>query len=910
MKSNSDTDLFNFDLFLDSKLTSLKKEGRYRQFIDIEKNIDTFPKFNYSTKDGRKGSAVNWCSNDYLALSTSKKIIESAIEAMNHYGIGSGGTRNISGSTFFHQALEKKIAQWHFQESALLFNSAYQANLTTLTTLGRQLPGLVFISDEKNHASLIEGMRACQNEKIIFKHNDLDHLECILKSLPLSIPKILVIESVYSISGTVAPLTEMVSLAKKYSALIYVDEVHGVGLYGPNGSGKIEEFGLTGKIDFINGTLSKAIGTFGGYITASAKWIDFIRSYASGFIFTTSLPPGICSAAIASIEEIKSNDKIRSQFFKNLALLRNTLNEAGIQYKGTYSHITQIVIGDAIKCKQITDHLLSCAEIYVQPINSPTVPKGEECIRITITPRHSFDQIHSLVYHLKGVLTDKIIISGRSSKLSKVQISKVISKINSTLPWIKTETKYIDTRGDLLTDIPLHTQEGTDFFTDNLSKALENKHVDLAVHSLKDLSSDHFFNGNTFAVPDRDEVRDLAIFNENCVEKLKSGQSIKIGTCSFRRELMASRFLQEVLPAFGQKIKLEIAPLRGNIDTRLRKLNSGEFDGIILAFAGINRVLESAEYKDAFYAMLSKKRLMVLPLLECTPAPCQGAIAVEASKQNQRAAYILSCINNKDLFINSSEEKKIASNYGSGCIQKFGVTNVKFNNQSAIYSSGIDANGNEIDEWHGLDDISTPIPCTEIISSDGLGFIAKKTPIHNGEQITSKAVFVSHATAVTATDYNFSNLRVWAAGVETWKKLAKRNIWVEGCADSFGFKSIQPILNTPLIDIKEDITILTNEDSAARWTQNGIKSLATYSIQYESDLIDKYKLKSAQLIFWSCFAHYQHVKNILPEGVVHVCLPGKTAELLSCEGHRPIVFPTKKAFNQWKEKYFLVHSVA
>ena len=203
-----------------------------------------------------------------------------------------------------------------------MFNSAYQANLTTLTTLGRQLPELVFISDEKNHASLIEGMRACQNEKIIFKHNDLDQLECILKSLSLSIPKILVVESVYSISGTVAPLKEMVSLAKKYSALIYVDEVHGVGLYGQNGSGKIEEFGLTGKIDFINGTLSKAIGTFGGYISASAKWIDFIRSYASGFIFTTSLPPGICSAAMASIDEIKSNDKIRRQFFKNLELLR------------------------------------------------------------------------------------------------------------------------------------------------------------------------------------------------------------------------------------------------------------------------------------------------------------------------------------------------------------------------------------------------------------------------------------------------------------------------------------------------------------------------------------------------------------------------------------------------------------
>jgi len=910
MVNNFDGDQFDFNSFVDSSLNELKSDGRYRKFVEIDKNASTFPVFTYTNSIQEKKAAVNWCSNDYLALSTSDKIIQATLEKVSQFGIGSGGTRNISGNTTLHQKLENRLAEWHQQESALLFNSAYQANLTTLCTLGRHIPELVFISDEENHASLIEGMRSCANKKIIFDHNDLSALESILKDIPFHLPKIIVFESIYSISGTVAPIREIISLAKKYHALTYVDEVHAVGMYGKNGAGKIEESDLCSAVDFINGTLSKAIGAFGGYICASAKWIDFIRSFASGFIFTTSLPPAICSAAVASIDEIVTNPKLRNQFFKNVTLLRKKLDEGGISYRGKDSHITQLVIGEATKCKQITDYLLSFAGIYVQPINAPTVPTGQECIRLTITPRHSFEQIHSLVYHLRGVLTDHIILSGRSSMLSKVQISKVRDKINTLMPWVNTEVNYIDTRGDKLVDIPLHTQEGTDFFTDNLTKGLKNQEIDIAVHSLKDLSSEHFFGGTHFAIIDRDEVRDLVVFNENIINLLQTGRRIRIGTCSFRREGMASDFLKKGLPSFGQETNIEILPIRGNIDTRIKKLSEGLYDGIILAFAGINRMLASDEYREHFKLLLSGKRIMVLPLLDCTPAPCQGAIAAESSHENVNASYVLNGINNTELYLECTDEKKIASKYGSGCIQKFGVTTVKFGTQTAVYANGIDSENKEINEWYGLNKINLQISDQEIINSDELGFVGAKTTISSGTLVQSKAVFISHIAAIEKQDIDYSKIRVWAAGSETWKKLAAKNIWVEGCADSLGFNSIVSILFTPLVDIRDDIIILTNKESSERWAQSNIKSMATYSIHYKSDLMERYKLKYARLIFWTCFAHYNHVREILPSGVLHACLPGKTAELLVKAGHQPVIFPTKKAFNQWKKNYTQGHSVA
>jgi 5-aminolevulinate synthase len=395
------------DNILQQKLAALKENGNYRYFLEVNKSAQHFPHFYYRNEQGVQRSAVNWCSNDYLCLSTEEEIISKLSFTMHRSGTGSSGTRNISGTTIHHRELEIRLASWHKKESALLFNGAYQANVTTLQTLGRHIPELVFISDERNHASLIEGIRAAGNSKIIFRHNDLVHLEEILKSLPVDQPKIIVFESVYSITGNVAPLKNMTALAKKYQAITYVDEVHAVGLYGNDGSGMIASEGLQDDVDIINGTLSKAIGVFGGYIAASDLLIDFIRSFGSGFIFTTSLPPAVCSAASKSIELISKNPAWRLELHKNVQFLRTALKQHDIKYYENESHITSVKVGDSRLCKEVADALLHLQGIYLQPINSPTVPPGEECLRIVITRKHQLKHINHLAHSLKKILHEK-----------------------------------------------------------------------------------------------------------------------------------------------------------------------------------------------------------------------------------------------------------------------------------------------------------------------------------------------------------------------------------------------------------------------------------------------------------------------------------------------------------------------
>lgn len=386
------------------QLNSLKESGNYRHFLEVNKSAQHFPKFYYTDADGITHSAVNWCSNDYLGLSTQEEVIAKLGFVTHRSGTGSSGTRNISGTTLHHHELESTLADWHKKEAALLFNGAYAANVTTLQTLGRNWPEMIFISDERNHASLIEGMRSAGNKKIIFRHNDIEHLESILNSLPLNQPKMVVIESVYSIKGTIAPLKEIAALTKKYNALSYVDEVHAVGLYGENGAGIIESEGLQSAFDIVNGTLSKAIGVFGGYIAASSVIVDFIRSFGTGFIFTTSLPPAICSAANRSIQYIKENKELRKQFLSNVSLLRQALEEASIPFIPNNSHITGIPIGNATICKAVANKLLQLQGIYLQPINHPTVPVGEECLRVIITAKHQVKHINYLAHSLKKIL--------------------------------------------------------------------------------------------------------------------------------------------------------------------------------------------------------------------------------------------------------------------------------------------------------------------------------------------------------------------------------------------------------------------------------------------------------------------------------------------------------------------------
>lgn len=394
----------NYEKLLEEKLEMLRGAGAYRYFLEVNKSAQHFPNFNYIDESGNQFRAVNWCSNDYLGMSTQEDIISKLGFVAHRSGTGSGGTRNISGTTNYHRELENELANWHKKEGSLLFSGAYLANVTTLQTLGKNIPGLIYLSDEENHASIIEGMRGCKNEKKIFRHNDVRHLEDLLQSIPLANPKMIVFESVYSMSGTVAPVKDIIRLAKKYNALTYIDEVHGVGLYGELGAGILELENVQEEIDIVNGTLSKAIGVFGGYIAASATIIDFIRSFGSGFIFTTSLPPGICAAATKSIRFIKNNPELRKTFFENVYQLRNLLRLNGIEYKDNASHITIVPINDAVLCKEIADRLLNKHEIYLQPINYPTVPVGQECLRIIITARHLQKHINHLAYSLKKIV--------------------------------------------------------------------------------------------------------------------------------------------------------------------------------------------------------------------------------------------------------------------------------------------------------------------------------------------------------------------------------------------------------------------------------------------------------------------------------------------------------------------------
>lgn len=396
-----------YDTIFSERLQQLRESGAYRRFLEVNKSAQHFPYFYYEDENAVQRRAVNWCSNDYLGLSTHETLISKLSFTTHRSGTGSSGTRNISGTTNHHRVLEQTLAEWHQKEAALLFNGAYQANVTTLQTLARNIPGLVFLSDERNHASLIEGMRSVPNKKLVFRHNDIPHLEELLKTIPEGAPRIIVFESVYSIKGTVAPVKEIVQLARKYDALTYVDEVHAVGLYGSSGAGILEQEGLQNAVDIVNGTLSKAIGAFGGYIAASSLVIDFIRSFGSGFIFTTSLPPAICNAANESILMIRSNGNLRKGFFEKVKQLRQALAQMGVAFIDNASHITPIHIGDAGLCRERARQLLQEQGVYVQPINHPTVPVGEECLRVIITARHEIKHINHLALSLAKIIHGK-----------------------------------------------------------------------------------------------------------------------------------------------------------------------------------------------------------------------------------------------------------------------------------------------------------------------------------------------------------------------------------------------------------------------------------------------------------------------------------------------------------------------
>ena len=384
---------------LDNALNKLHEEGRYRTFIDIERKKGQFPYATWRKTDGSEAPVTVWCGNDYLGMGQHPAVLKAMHEALDATGAGSGGTRNISGTTVYHKRLEAELADLHGKEAALVFTSAYIANDATLSTLPKLFPGLIIYSDELNHASMIEGVRRNGGAKRIFRHNDVAHLRELLAKDDPAAPKLIAFESVYSMDGDFGPIREICDLADEFNALTYIDEVHAVGMYGARGAGVAERDNLMHRIDIINGTLAKAYGVFGGYIAASAKMVDAIRSYAPGFIFTTSLPPTVAAGAAASVAFLKTAEgqKLRDLHQEQAAKLKLRLKGMGLPIIDHGSHIVPVIVGNPVHTKMLSDMLLERFGIYVQPINFPTVPRGTERLRFTPSPVHGKQEIDTLV---------------------------------------------------------------------------------------------------------------------------------------------------------------------------------------------------------------------------------------------------------------------------------------------------------------------------------------------------------------------------------------------------------------------------------------------------------------------------------------------------------------------------------
>jgi hydroxymethylbilane synthase len=498
---------------------------------------------------------------------------------------------------------------------------------------------------------------------------------------------------------------------------------------------------------------------------------------------------------------------------------------------------------------------------------------------------------------------ETIRLIGRNSRLSLLQIDIVRGKIESLFPGIRVEIIARSSRGDELQDIPLHTVEGTDFFTRDIFQSLKSGDADIAVHSMKDMSSEHFFGENQFAVVDRNDVRDIAIFNKDVFQKIDSGQPIIIGTCSPRREEMATVFLQKALPQGQLRPVIKTEPIRGNVETRLRKLDSGEYDATILATAGLNRLLSSDIDAPGIWKLLAGKKLMLLPLIECVPAPCQGAIVAEAYSSNSKAIAILERINDPKLFDDCVAEKRTSARYGKGCLQKFGVTTLAYENSSVLYAAGRSQEEKEFNDWYTV----PPLHVGQkkfFSSTDHMGSFFEYKYNDRRTEISEPVVYVSNYKAVQQKELiaSLKEKKIWASGTKTWYELAAKGVWVDGCADAFGLEFLEKAWTMPLFGIsKEQVLIITNEQGAANWKQKGWNATGTYETvsRQRNELAEQ--LREADIIFWTSFQQYQLYKNILKKEVQHVCPSGETAVLLRSAGIEPVVFPNIKAFQQWKK---------
>jgi 5-aminolevulinate synthase len=426
--------LMEYESHFDRLLDGIRREGRYRVFADLERKVGAFPRATQHTPSGKREVTL-WCSNDYLGMGQHPEVLAAMHEALDVCGAGAGGTRNISGTNHYHVLLERQLADLHGKQAALLFNSGYVSNWTTLSTLASHLPNCVAFSDELNHASMIEGIRHSRCEVQIFSHNDVDDLKKRLSAVDPLRPKLIAFESVYSMDGDIAPISNICDVADEFGAMTYLDEVHAVGLYGPRGGGISERDQVSQRLTVIEGTLAKAFGVVGGYIAASETICDFIRSFASGFIFSSALPPAVAAGALASVRLLKENSAARNRQQDRVARLRRRLDENGVPHLANDSHIVPVMVRDAVLCKQISDILLDRYGIFIQPINHPTVARETERLRITPAPHHSDEDIECLVHALREIWADLGMNSVETARVShgRDRTQQPITRANALL---------------------------------------------------------------------------------------------------------------------------------------------------------------------------------------------------------------------------------------------------------------------------------------------------------------------------------------------------------------------------------------------------------------------------------------------------------------------------------------------
>jgi hydroxymethylbilane synthase len=499
-----------------------------------------------------------------------------------------------------------------------------------------------------------------------------------------------------------------------------------------------------------------------------------------------------------------------------------------------------------------------------------------------------------------------IRLTGRKSKLSLYQIELVRKAIKKAKPDIKIEIAPMDSLGDLLKEVPLLEIISQDFFTESVSNTLKDRKADIAVHSLKDVSGQHVFSHHSFAIVEREDPRDIAIFNPGIMDKIFMEKSIRIGTSSLRRKEMAIFFLADVMPGVKKEM-LYAKSIRGNIEERLEKLRNGDYDGIILATAGLNRLLNDDANAEKIKALLHGTHTMLLPLIECVPAPGQGALLAEANPENVYATNLIDQINNTVAFEDSMAEKKIALRYGNGCDMRFGVTTIYYDNytKKSIYSAGIDKDGDPLQDWHGLPDM--PIEKVKLFNSANyMARFQKSIAITTDETITADHVFVASKNAISSKGIiqTLKQKKVWAAGTHTWKALAKAGIWVSGCADGLGLEQMKKVWEMPLLKINpNEIIIITQQNGSAYWTEKGWKTITTYQTD-DNDISGlQPELNKCNFFFWTNAFQYLQCKPYLPEGeIYHACPSGATANQLRNLDVNPIIFPTIQSLKFWCNK--------